>query len=137
MIAPTDAGLDIGVVTANPEAMLAFYRDLLGLPVAGEVVIPGGGRIVKLRCGASHFKLFVPDRPPAPAPAGGAFHAHAGLRYATIPLGNIEAVVAACAARGVRVITPVVQPRPGVLAALIADPDGNTLELMQDAGGRA
>lgn len=133
MMKITKGAVDIGLVTVNEPAMLDFYHGLLGLPRAGEVPIPGTGRIVKLQCGDTVLKLFVLDEaPPANRPVGGYLTA-TGLRYFTITIGNIREVVEACRAAGLAIVNEVVQPRPGLLAAMVQDPDGNTIELMEAA----
>jgi glyoxalase family protein len=37
--------IDLGLVTTNGEPMLAFYRDVIGLKVQGQMSMPGGGTI--------------------------------------------------------------------------------------------
>ena len=38
----TKPGIDLGIVTTNGDAMLAFYRDVLGLDHQGDMPMPGG-----------------------------------------------------------------------------------------------
>lgn len=128
-----DESVDIGIVTTNEAAMRGFYEQLLGLPEVGEVPIGDTGRIVKLQCGGSVIKLFVLAEPPQGDSDSGHYLAATGLRYFTIPVGNLRESVDMCRAAGVVIVNDVVEPRPGLLAALIADPDGNTVELMETA----
>ena len=60
-------GIDLGIVTAHGEAMLAFYRDRLGLTHEGDMPMPGGtGTMHRLRCGDSLIKLVsMPAEPRA------------------------------------------------------------------------
>ena len=51
--------------------------------------------------------------------------------YFTIHMENIRDVVAACEAADVKVVTPVVELRPGVTIAIVRDPDGNLVEFLQ------
>lgn len=127
---PSDAGIDVGIITLEAGRLLGFYRDLLGLEPAGDVTIPGG-RIFRLRHGASLLKLFVPDQPPPEQPPAPKFLARSGLHYVTIRVGNIRPLLDACVRTGIPVLVPLVQPRPDLLAAIVADPDGNPVELMQ------
>ena len=43
-IALTKQSIDLGIVTSNGPAMLAFYHDLLGLKHVGEMAMPGRKR---------------------------------------------------------------------------------------------
>lgn len=128
-----DEAVDIGIVTTNEAAMRDFYEGLLGLPPVGEVPIGDTGRIVKLQCGGSIIKLFVLSEAPQDGSGSGHYLAATGLRYFTIPVGNLRESVDMCRAAGAVIVNDVVEPRPGLLAALIADPDGNTVELMETA----
>ena len=53
------AAIDLGIVTTNGAAMLAFYRDTLGLTYLREMPMPGGGVMHQLGCGDSVIKLVV------------------------------------------------------------------------------
>ena len=72
-IALTKNSIDLGINTNNGPAMLAFYRDLLGLKYMGEMAMPGGGVMHRMMCGDSMIKLrIMPDTPPLhPAAPGG------------------------------------------------------------------
>jgi len=126
----TIPALDLGVVTADAERALAFYRDTLGLVPDGEIPFPGLGILHRLRCGQSTVKLLALERPPgARAPQGG-FSAATGFRYCTLHLANLDAVVAACREGGYAIAVATRPLRPGVRVAMVEDPDGNTIELM-------
>ena len=58
-IALTKQSIDLGIVTSNGPAMLAFYRDLLGLKDVGEMAMTGNGVMHRLMCGDSLIKLRV------------------------------------------------------------------------------
>lgn len=126
-------GIDLGIVTTNPAAMLPFYRDVLGLAYQGEMPMPGGrGVMHRLLCGDSLVKLVVLPEGIAPAAPGGIQKA-AGYRYWTITVGNLDETVAACAAAGAKVVVAGSEVRPGVKIAIVADPDGNWVEFLQTA----
>ena len=125
--------IDLGVVTTNGPALREFYQQLLGLEEVGEVSIGKAGRIIKLQCGTSIIKLFILTEPPEADAAASHYLAATGMRYFTIHISNLRETVEACRTKGVVIVNDIVEPRPGVLAALISDPDGNTIELMETA----
>ena len=47
------AAIDLGIVTANGEAMVQFYRDLLGFKEEPSTPFPMGGTMFRLWCGDS------------------------------------------------------------------------------------
>lgn len=123
--------LDLGVVTDNGEVMLQFYRDVLGFPEAGEVPIAERGTLKKLQCGDSIFKILVLDKTVENKVRGGGYAAATGYRYCCLSVTNLEAIVSQCREAGHRIAVDIVSPRPGLKAAMIEDPDGNTIELME------
>ena len=127
----TKDSIDLGIVVTNVDACLAFYRDTLGLTLAGETPLPGGGVMHRLMCGTSLIKLVVPAKaPPVVAPPGG-IQGATGYRYWTISVSNIEDLVAECGAAGHKIAVPVTELRPGVTIAIVEDPDGNWVEFVQ------
>jgi catechol 2,3-dioxygenase-like lactoylglutathione lyase family enzyme len=126
----TKAAIDLGIVTTNGPAMLAFYKDLLGLRPAGEMPMPGGvGVMHRLLCGDSLIKLVVLPAVPAAAAPGG-IQGASGYRYWTITIANLAEMVAACQAAGARVVMAEKEIRPGIRIAIVADPDGNWVEFL-------
>ena len=94
----TKDAIDLGIVVADEEAMLAFYRDTLGLEYLNRQTVGPGGYMHRLACGESVIKLVVPpEAPPAETPRGA--RAQTGIRYFTIVLANLEEVVARCERR--------------------------------------
>jgi catechol 2,3-dioxygenase-like lactoylglutathione lyase family enzyme len=126
----TKDAIDLGIVVNDIEASLAFYRDTLGLPLAGEMPMPGGSHMWRLQCGGSTIKLVKHAREPkAVAPPGG-INGATGYRYWTMSVSNLEEMTAACGAAGYNVVIPVTEIRPGVSISMIEDPDGNWVELL-------
>jgi len=130
-IALTKQSIDLGIVTSNGPAMLAFYRDLLGLKDVGEMAMPGNGVMHRLMCGDSLIKLRVMPAEPAlnPSAAGGIQKA-AGFRYWTMTISNLTEMVKACTDAGTRIVMPETEFRPGVFIAIVTDPDGNWVEFL-------
>ena len=58
-----------------------------------------------------------------------------GFRYLTIPVADIEAIMQKLEAAGVAVSIPLTQLGNGTLIAMVADPDGNTVEFVQEPHG--
>src|SRR3954453_3281403 len=125
----TKDSIDLGIVTNDGAALLAFYRDVLGFEDQAETPMPGGS-MHRLACGTSVIKLVsLRKPPPATAPPGGIGGA-TGYRYWTISVSNMPDVVAACEAAGVPIALPITELAPGVTIAIIEDPDGNWVELL-------
>jgi catechol 2,3-dioxygenase-like lactoylglutathione lyase family enzyme len=127
----TKESIDLGLVTGQPDAMTAFYRDTLGLPLEGVIDMPGGMKMTRLVCGTTIIKIVVlAETPEAGNPPGGLAGAR-GIRYFTISVDNLEECVDECRAAGYRVAVAPREARPGITIAIIEDPDGNWVELLQ------
>lgn len=128
----TKNALDLGIVARDPQACLAFYRDVIGLADLGEMPMPGG-TMHRLGCGDSQLKIVALRTPPeATAPPGG-LRGGTGYRYFTITVANLAEVVQACEQAGRPVVVPPTELAPGITIAMIEDPDGNWLELLSTA----
>jgi len=126
--------LDVGIISADADRVVAFYRDVLGFAALGDIPFPGIGVVHRLRCGQSVLRVFEPDTTPTRDCRGSDnFYEATGLRYLTLAVSNLAEVVEAVRADGERVALEPTEIRPGVLAAQIRDPDGNWIELMQGA----
>ena len=128
----TKPGVDLGIVITDSEASLAFYCGTLGLEHVADMPMPiaGGGTMHRVQCGNSVLKLVNLTDTPATRTTGGIPGA-IGFRYVTLSVGNSEEAVAACEAVGAPIAVPVSEIRPGVRIAMIEDPDGNWVELLQ------
>ncbi|MET0340213.1 MAG: VOC family protein [Polyangiales bacterium] len=126
----TKQSIDLGIVTSNGPAMLAFYRDVLGFAVVREMPMPGGGaHMHHLACGESLIKLVVSEKELPRAAPGGPLKA-GGYRYWTITVSDLTALLAEVAASGAKVVVPERALRPGVSIAIVEDPDGNWVEFL-------
>lgn len=125
-------GLDLGIVTNNGDAMLEFYRDVVGLEFEATMKLEALGiaRMDRLRCHDSVLKLVTPIADVAAGPGGGIDGA-TGMRYFTITVDDIAAAVADCEAAGTPIVWPLLEARPGVTIAMVEDPDGNWVEFFQ------
>ncbi len=127
----TKPAIDLGIVTNNLEAMLGFYRDTLGLEFEAAIPMPGGGVMNRFKVGESVIKIIETDPKPAASAAPGGIRGATGYRYWTITVRNLADCVARAAAQGSKIVVPAKVIRPGVTIAIIADPDGNWVELLE------
>lgn len=127
----TKPALDLGIITRDSAPMLAFYQQMLGLALESVIPMPSGGTMHRLRVGESILKIVQLDKPPAAEGIPGGIPAATGIRYFTLHISNLESVVDGCDQGGYKVVVPVKAIRPGVSIAIVNDPDGNWLELLQ------
>jgi len=123
--------LDAGLVTCNEAAAIQFYGDVLGLPPAGEVSIPGVGVIKRYQVGDSILRVLVAEREPPLKGSCDGFLSQTGLRYITLTIANLDDIIAAVKASEFKVSIDIMELRPGTRTAMVEDADGNTIELMQ------
>jgi predicted enzyme related to lactoylglutathione lyase len=127
----TKPAIDIGIITRQPDAMMAFYHELLGLPLEATIPMPGGGTMRRLKVGDSVVKIIDTDpEPPADGVPGG-IRAATGYRYWTIHVSNLEDALAAVESAGHKILLGPKVIREGVSIAMVEDPDGNWVELLQ------
>ena len=124
--------IDLGIVTHNIDKMIAFYSDTLGFKKIGEVPFPGLGVVNKLDCGKSQIKILALEEPPKHENVTGDFTTSSGFRYCSLNLNNLKDVVDSCVSADVQVVNDPMEIRPKVWVAIIKEPDGNLIELMQD-----
>ena len=125
--------IDIGIVAKDIDAMMTFYRDTLGLEFEAAMPMPGGGTMNRFKVGDSVIKVIELDPVPATEAAAGGIRGASGYRYWTITVGNLEACVQKAADSDSKIVVPVKEVRPGITIAIIADPDGNWVELLQNS----
>lgn len=130
-LAITKSAIDLGIVTRNPKPMVAFYRDVLGLTYTEETPMPGGGSMHRLMCGETMVKIVTPGNlSDVEAPAGGLAGA-SGYRYWTVSISNLDEAAETCASAGFKLPVKPLEIRPGVRIAMVEDPDGNWVELLE------
>jgi glyoxylase I family protein len=113
----------VSVIVGDTGRSLAFYRDLLGLPVDSgrpDLGYPGAW----LRLGDQQIHLL---ELPNPDPVEGR-PAHGGRdRHVAVFVDGLPALEAALSAAGI----PFTRSRSGRPALFCRDPDGNALELIE------
>ena len=122
--------MEVGLVVGDLEAATIFYRDLLGLQFLVDLPIPNG-LMRRFSHGESVVKLVKFDAPqPLANPGGGISGRATGLRYFTLEINDVEPTVQRCLAAGVSVPVPV-KKFGQTIFAMIADPEGNWIEVIQ------
>jgi catechol 2,3-dioxygenase-like lactoylglutathione lyase family enzyme len=123
--------LQVGIVPRDFDTSLAFYRDVLGLPYAGTRPALGGRTLHLFTLGDVVVKLLESPTPPRASEVAGPYAERTGIRWVTLDVAELDAVVARCNAAGAAMQVPVVTIRPGVRVAIVEDPDGNAFELVE------
>ena len=121
----------IELLTAAPERMLAFYRDVLGFRERGRARIPetplGPLELVYMELGGTTVEVMCyPQAALPPAPA----ERRLGYQMMALEVDDMDGALRALKAKG---IEPSWGPmkRPDYARAEIRDPDGNGIELRQ------
>jgi catechol 2,3-dioxygenase-like lactoylglutathione lyase family enzyme len=127
--------IDLGIVTTNGPAMLAFYRDVLGFKHEGDVAMEASGIKVmhRLWFGNSLIKLVVPVRDPKAIAVPGGIPGATGYRYWTMTIDNLDQVLSDIGAAGHKIVRARTEIRPGIAIAIVEDPDGNWVEFLETA----
>ncbi len=123
-------GIEVGVVTTNLDAMVAFYEGFLGLELQGVVEFDGGSQR-RYTLGGGVLKLVTYNAPPPMPAAPGGGRAQAGVRYFTVGVKNLRELADAIEASEYDTVEPLTEfaPVPGMGWLFLADPDGNWIEL--------
>lgn len=129
----TKPGFDLGIVTTNGDAMLEFYRDVIGLEFEATLNMEAVGIAAMHRVWAdkSLLKIVVPVKDVSPGTSG--MMSATGLRYFTLSVSNLEEMIQACEAAGATIIWTPREIRPGVTVGMVEDPDGNWVEFIQNS----
>jgi methylmalonyl-CoA/ethylmalonyl-CoA epimerase len=107
-----------GIAVADLEQSLAFYRDVLGLPLVHRETLPEQGvEAALLDVGDSHVELIAPLGPETRV-ARFLEQRGPGLHHVAYRVDDIEATLASLSAAGVRLIDE--QPRIGIRGSRVA-----------------
>jgi catechol 2,3-dioxygenase-like lactoylglutathione lyase family enzyme len=128
MIVPAKDSIDLGVLVSNIKDSLNFYHNLLGLDFIGETPV-WFGKIHRLRFGHSDFKLVEPHSVPPKGHIG--LEKQLGFRYVTLVIKNLSEVCLKLKAKDIEFTEEEKEIRPGVRIAMVKDPDGNIVELLE------
>ncbi len=125
--------MQVGIVPNELELSISFYRDRIGLPYTGALPViegrvlhmfdAGGGGVFKI------MELPAGSRPPAEQSPPGPFTAATGIRWITFDVDDIDGIADRCHECTWQM--PVTELRPGLRVAVVEDPDGNAVELVE------
>lgn len=112
--------------SADPAAAARFYVEAFGARETGRQTVPAGLRVMLDLAGLAVFVEQVPDdAPAAPLPP------FRGVEHLGLAVDDLDAVLAALAAKGIALAAGPSSPRPGVRIAFVAAPDGARVELVE------
>jgi glyoxylase I family protein len=123
--------LQVGIVPRDLDAALVFYRDVLALPYAGSRPGVEGRTLHLFALGDVVVKLLESPQPVQSSGAAGRYTARTGIRWITLDVDDLDGVLARCTDAGGAVQMPLVELRPGLRLAIVDDPDGNAIELVE------
>ena len=129
----TKDSFDHGIVVTDIERSLAFYRDFLGLPFDYSAPFSKTTTLHFLKAGTGSIKLWEVAEPPSPTQKGWPLDGALGYRYITLSVSNLDEVVGGAEGAGVSVLLGATEIRPGTKIAILADPDGNAVELLESS----
>lgn len=122
---------EVGFVSHSTD-QVEFLKEVFGLELLDEV-LAGPGTLYRFSAPGAIIKVMVPERAPKPMELSQPFYSTAGLRYLTMYVDDMGAVLERAAARGGRVQYGPVELGPGVRIAIIEDQDGNPYEVVHNA----
>ena len=125
---PAKDSVDLGIVVGDITKSLDFYQGVLGLNKSEELPTQFG-TLHRLHFGTSYIKLIDPKQVPAAGTVG--LEKQVGLRYISFRVHDISALCVELQAKGVEFSMAETEVRPGVRMAMVNDPDGNTVEIIQ------
>lgn len=123
--------LEAGIVSVDAAALAAFYQQALGFETHLVLTFPQG-EVHRLRRDRAELKIYQPADGARERPMRDPWFADTGFAYAALHVDDAEVEVQRVTAAGGTVLTPVTAHRPGARFALIADPDGNVWEILEE-----
>jgi glyoxylase I family protein len=119
-----------GIVVRELGPMADFYGRVIGLEYLGDLQLPGI-LMKRFTLGDAGLKLLQLDEPPKSARPGGVTAGTAGIRYLTVEVPDVAETVARCVASGCAVPMPTFEHDLGLTVAVVEDPEGNWVELIE------
>lgn len=123
--------LEAGIVSADAARLAQFYCDGLGFTVERVLQFPQGD-VHRLRRDEARLKIHQPAGGVEDRSRPDPWFRFNGFCYAALHVDDAAAEVERAAQAGAAVLTAVTNHRPGAWFALIADPEGNVWEILQE-----
>jgi predicted enzyme related to lactoylglutathione lyase len=121
---------EVGIVAADGRAV-DFLAEVFQLERLPPMDNPAG-TLHRLQSPGAVIKVMVPSERPKPGDRD-AFLAVTGIRYLSIWVTDLDGVVERCIGRGGALLHGPFEYEPGTRLAVVTDPDGNTLEVVEAA----
>jgi catechol 2,3-dioxygenase-like lactoylglutathione lyase family enzyme len=119
----------VGITVGDIDASRTFLTEVLGFTQGNVEAVPSlGTNKHEFSAGATTLKLWQIDGLDART---GPIQDHAGIRYLTAEVDDIDAVLFRARDAGQNIPLGPVEIAPGVQIAMVEDPDGNWFELVQ------
>ncbi|MDH5672238.1 MAG: VOC family protein [Myxococcales bacterium] len=129
--------LDVGLVPSDPDATVAFYRDVMALRQLPSAELGGGLTQHRFAVGGHLLKINAYETPPARERGG--IEQAVGMRLLAFLLDDYDALLARLDAHGKRHSALVSNRDAPYRVSFTKDPEGNVLELvgLKKPGGKA
>ena len=124
--------IEVGLVSTDPEPLVAFYCGALGFTPTVSFTA-AAGTVRKFRAGQAGLKIFVPLGEAQPNPVE-PLGQREGVAYFALGVDDAEAAFRRVVEAGATAVLEPVSHRPGAVAAMVRDPGGNLIELLEDRG---
>ena len=122
---------EIGLVSAD-DVIVDFYREVFGLTALEPRRLPNG-TVHRLGLDEAILKIMVPNDAPRPTSPADNFWSETGIRYFALWVDDLDNVHSRATARQAEVTLPPFELRPGVRTMVVRDPDGNSIEVMEQS----
>ncbi|MGB6059434.1 MAG: VOC family protein [Microthrixaceae bacterium] len=122
--------VDVAIVVSDAEAAVKFYRDALGLENFANTPLPDGGTVHRFSHGESQVKIIEHADGRENDPLLDAM-SERGIRYLTLYVSDLESRVQAARDASFEVLVGPTEVRPNFWIAMLNDPDGNRIELIE------
>jgi len=123
--------LEAGIVSADAQRLAEFYRDGLGFSIERVLEFPQGS-VHRLRRDEARLKIHQPVGGAEARPPAEPWSRFSGHCYAALHVDDAAAEVERAVRSGASVLVAVSSHRPGAWFGLIADPEGNVWEILQE-----
>ena len=120
----------VAITVRDMERSVAFYRDLLGFDVLGQLLVNKGRmKLVYLRSGGAYVELFE-YRDHDAETAVGVPDTVGGFKHLALQTDDVDGLAARLKAAGIEFTLDPLDAEGGVRLAFFRDPDGNLLEIV-------